>query len=84
MNYGQRINYKPGDWLAICDECGFRFFASELQKRYDGAFVCDKDMESRHPSETLKVRPEKGVPPWTRPEGTDTERALAPADPDSL
>lgn len=76
--------YKKGDHLAICDECGQRFYASELQKRWDGAMVCSVDWEPRHPQDLIRVRPEKGAKPWTRPEGTDVERVVAPADPDSL
>jgi hypothetical protein len=62
-----------GDWLAICDVCGFRFHASQLQKRWDGLMVCKEDMESRHPQDLLHVpRPEQ-APPWTRPEPEDNE-----------
>lgn len=63
--------YKPGDWKANCDVCGFTFKASELKDRWDGLKVCDKDWEQRHPMDFIKG-PEGEKPlPWTRPEPTD-------------
>ena len=63
--------YKPGDWSAICDVCGFKFKASELKKRWDGMYVCKDDFETRHPSDFVHpIRPEP-ILPWTRPEQTD-------------
>ena len=64
--------WKKGDYNAICDECGFKFKASELKERYDGMRVCSDDWEPRHPSEkTIPVRGPNKLP-WTRPEATDT------------
>lgn len=62
--------YKPGNWLAICDVCGFQFFADELEKRWDGYMVCRKDFETRHPQELLRSRAERSIP-WSRPEQAD-------------
>lgn len=55
-------------WKAICDVCGFEFQSDELKHRWDGLMVCHKDYETRHPQDFIKVRPERGAPPWTRPE----------------
>lgn len=63
--------YKPGNWLAICDVCGFEYFNDELQKRWDGLMVCRKDYETRHPQEFMRGRPERTIP-WSRPEQPDT------------
>ena len=64
--------YKPADWNAICDSCGFKFKASELQKRWDGFMVCKKDWEPRHIAEFIKA-PRPAAPiPWSRPEPADT------------
>lgn len=61
-----------GTWNAVCDVCGFKFKANELKKRWDGLMTCDKDFETRHPSDLFKAREEKTGVPWTRREPTDT------------
>ena len=48
-----------GDSNGVCDCCGFDFKQSQLRKRWDGAMVCDKDWEPRHPQDSLKARPER-------------------------
>jgi hypothetical protein len=50
-----------GDSNAICDCCGFKFKQSQLRKRWDGAMVCSKDFELRHPQDTIKIRPERSI-----------------------
>lgn len=63
--------YKPGDWNAICDTCGFKFKASQLKKRWDGLMVCAADWEPRHPQDLIKAPTEKTAVPWSRPERED-------------
>lgn len=58
-----------GEWNAICDQCGFKFKASQLRKRWDGLMTCVKCWEPRHPQDFLRVRGDKPSVPWTRPEG---------------
>ena len=67
--------YKPGDWFAICDSCGFKFYASQLKKRFDGFMVCSKDWESQHPQEFVRSIPERPALPWARPDidGVDVD-----------
>jgi hypothetical protein len=48
-----------GDTNAVCDVCGFKFKGSQLRKRWDGAMVCNKDHEPRHPQDFAKARPER-------------------------
>lgn len=75
---GNSGNYfRAGDWLAICDICGFRFKASNLKKNWKNEMVCEADFELRHPQEFVRVRPEKIAAPWVRPEGED--QFIAPA-----
>lgn len=63
---------RKGDWNGICQVCGFKKKASELQLRWDGLRVCDKDFELRHPADLYQgpTGPESIVP-WTSPEPTD-------------
>ena len=43
------MTYKPGDYLVICDRCGFERYASECKMTWDGYFVCeDTCWEPKH------------------------------------
>jgi hypothetical protein len=69
MSYKE--SYKPGDWKAICDVCGFAYKASELKDRWDGLKVCEADWETRHVADFIKAPKGEQALPWTRPEPTD-------------
>lgn len=56
-----------GNWNALCDVCGRKFKALDMQKRWDGLMVCKEDFEIRHPSDFLRVQREKISVPWVRP-----------------
>jgi hypothetical protein len=56
-----------GNYNALCDSCGRKFKALDLQKRWDGLMVCQEDFEQRHPQDLLKVQREKIAVPWSRP-----------------
>ncbi len=62
---------KLGDWNTLCDECGFKFKASMLRKRWDGLMVCGKDYELRPPQDFLRVPTDRPSVEWTRPEPAD-------------
>lgn len=64
--------YKPGQWRALCDVCGFKFYSSELKKRWDGLMVCQADFEHDHPQKYLRVQDDKQSIPWARPQGENT------------
>lgn len=51
-----RNSHRAGDWLATCDECGFVYYASEMSKRWDGAFVDRGCWEPRHPQDFVKPK----------------------------
>ena len=41
--------YKPGDYLVICDQCGFQRYASECRMTWNNLFVCsDTCWEPKH------------------------------------
>ena len=65
-----RNYYKPGDWNAICDRCGFKFKASQLREDWQGLRVCAEDFEHRHPLDFLRAVPERITVPWIRPEAS--------------
>lgn len=64
--------FKPGQWRAICDVCGFKFWSGDLKKRWDGLMVCSSDFEHDHPQKYLRVHEDKSGTPWTRPPGDNT------------
>jgi len=51
-----RNTHRISDWLATCDECGFVYYASEMRKRWDGAFVDDGCFERRHPQDFVQAK----------------------------
>lgn len=57
-----------GNWNAICDSCGRKFKANTMRKRWDGLIVCQEDYEIKHPQLSLRVRGDKQIVPWVRPE----------------
>jgi hypothetical protein len=63
--------WDSGSWNTICDVCGFKYKAEQLQKRWDGLMVCKDDWEVRHPQELLHPIVDQNKLPWTRPESTD-------------
>lgn len=79
-----RWDYRPGDCLAICDTCGFRFFLSELRKDKDGFMVCTSCYDPPHPQESIKTPPERTTIKDFRPEGTPRELLPGDVTPDDL
>jgi hypothetical protein len=59
--------WKRGQWLAVCDVCGWEFLSGQLRKRWDGLMVDDACWETQHPQEFIRPIKESTVP-WTRPE----------------
>lgn len=68
--------YRPGDWKAICDVCGFEYWASELKptgRRGNNLMVCNKDWETDHPQEFVRPRTEKIKPDWVRLDDSESD-----------
>ena len=68
---GKADYLKLGDWNAICAVCGFKYKASQLQKRWDGIYVCQFDWEPRHEQDFVRSRPDQKPLPFTAPEPND-------------
>ena len=60
--------YKRGSYNAVCDVCGFRFKAEELDARWDGVMACKKDWEPRNSLDFIKAPKGTTALSWTRPE----------------
>lgn len=65
-------SFRAGDWVAICDRCGFKFHASRLRPTWDNFMVCERCWYPRHPQELLRAKQDDQSVPWARPDGTDT------------
>lgn len=61
-----------GEWIAICDVCGFRFHSGDLRERWDGMMVCRDDWEERHPSDFFRATPDDQTVPWTSPADSES------------
>lgn len=59
--------FAPGDWGAICQACGRKVKASELRKRWDGFYVCEREYEPRQPQDFVRAVPDNQAPPFTSP-----------------
>lgn len=63
--------YKPGQWKMICDVCGFEYYNTQMKERWDGAWVCGPDFETRHPQEFGRTVVDNISVPYSRPEPED-------------
>lgn len=63
--------YKPGQWLAHCDVCGFKYYSGDMRQRWDGLMVCEKDWEPDHPQKYLRVPSDTSSVPWVRKQSDD-------------
>jgi hypothetical protein len=48
------MEFKLGEWLVACDRCGFKRYASQVVRTWDGLYVCSPSIkpgcfETRHP-----------------------------------
>jgi hypothetical protein len=64
-------NYRPGDFLRVCEVCGFVKRASQTFKRWDGLMVCAEDFETRHPQDFVRGMADRQAVPDPRPETVD-------------
>ena len=64
------MSYKKGQWLAICDRCGFEFLSGQMKKTWDGLYVDSSCFETRHPQDFVKGVKESSIP-YSRPEPSE-------------
>ena len=81
----EKSKYHPGDYLVICDMCGFEKLRSQCVFNWKKQLVCkDTCYEPRHPQEFVKVRPEKTSVPDARPEAADSFLSMGEVTIDDL
>jgi len=66
--------YQPGNYRFICQVCGFEYRWTQIKKRWDGLWVCEKDYEERHPQDFVRGRKETLSVPESSPDITIQER----------
>lgn len=75
-------NWRSGEWRAICDVCGFEFYASELvsgvSTNQRGLKVCKRDLDKQNPQEFVRSKEESLGVPWARP--GDNEGVIVPIE----
>lgn len=80
-------HFVKGQWNAVCDRCGYEYKSGKLRKEWNGLRTCsgpgtNNCWEPRHPQETIKGKPDRQNPPWTRPEGDDVFVTVGAPNPD--
>lgn len=78
---------RVGDWRVQCDYSGFKAWASECVKTWDGYWVLRRfagEETQRHPQDFVRGRPDNQQVPWSRPEATDTFLSPGDVTPDDL
>lgn len=65
------------NYNTLCDVCGFKFKASELQMRWDGFMVCAADWEPRNILDFYRTRNDAHRLPFTRPDDASDESAIS-------
>lgn len=58
--------------LAICDASGFKCYADELVKQWDGAMVLPRYLDRRNPQDFVTGVPDNQAVRFSRPEAADT------------
>ena len=56
-----------GDFNAQCYQCGFKRKASQMEKNWQGYYVCPEHNEPRQTQDFVRAIPDHQTPPWTQP-----------------
>lgn len=77
--------FAPGQWNAICDQCGQKFKSGAILREWDNLRVCSDCLDPRHPQELIRPVVDPVPPPWTRsdPPPTFVTPTYPPAFPGS-
>jgi hypothetical protein len=64
-----RADYlRLGDFNAICYQCGFKRKASEMEKNWQGYYVCPEHNEPRQTQDFVRAIPDVQTTPWAQPD----------------
>lgn len=68
---GRADYWKPGDWNALCYQCGRKRKAGDLMRYWQGYWLCPEHWESRQPQDFVRGVPDIQTAPWVQPPGLD-------------
>lgn len=57
-----------GDFNAVCYQCGFKRKASEMEKNWQGYYVCPEHNEPRQTQDFVRAIPDDQTTPWAQPD----------------
>lgn len=58
--------------VSVCDASGFKCYADELVKQWDGAMVLPRFLDKRNPQDFVTGVRDNQTPRFARPEAPDT------------
>jgi hypothetical protein len=64
---GQADYLLLGDWNVVCFQCGFKRKASQLERNWQGYWVCPEHNEPRQMQDFVRGVPDNQIPPWVQP-----------------
>lgn len=68
---GRADYWKPGDWNALCYQCGRKRKAGEMMRYWQGYYLCPEHWETRQPQDFVRGVPDVQAPPWVQAPGLD-------------
>lgn len=57
-----------GDWNCVCYQCGWKRKASEMEKNWQGYYVCPEHNEPRQIQDFVRAIPDNQTTPWSQPD----------------
>jgi hypothetical protein len=69
---GRADFYQPGDWNAVCFECGRKKKASQMKRHWQGYYLCPEHWEVRQPQDFVRGVADPQALPWSQPMPGDT------------
>ena len=56
-----------GDWNVVCYQCGFKRKASQMEKNWQGYYVCPEHNEPRQTQDFVRAIMDPQTVPWAQP-----------------
>lgn len=57
-----------GDWNCQCFQCGRKRKAGDMERNWQGFYVCPEHNEPRQPQDFVRGTKDVQTPPWTQPQ----------------
>ena len=63
---GKADHLELGQWNATCYQCGFKRKSGQLEKNWQGFYVCPEHNEPRQAQDFARAVPDNQIPPWVQ------------------